>query len=229
MTEHNDFFGEAPAIITANEPHMACLFLLDVSGSMAGTPITELNNAINRFKDDVCKDSKTKEVLDVALVAFNESPRVVQPFTPIEYMQNVALFAGGGTCIAPAVEVAIKMVDERYRFYRRAGSEPYKPWIVMISDGDGGDVTGVAEKIRIMEGEGKLSFRSLGVEGYDSNTLHKLSGKKVMKLYGFDFTGFFDWIHKSMRNISLSSPGEKAKGADLPASVDKDKGTDDWD
>lgn len=215
-------FDEIPPIVSPNEPHMALLFLVDVSSSMDGAPINSLNASVNKFKEQVCEDPRTTQILDVAIVSFNTNASVVQPFTPVEYMEPVNLVASGGTAIAPAAELAVKMVDERSRFYRHAGSEPYKPWIFLISDGYGGDVTAVSEVIRKKEEDGFLQFWSLGVEGYDSKTLHQLSGKKVMKLDGYDFTGILDWAHKSMRAISQSSPGEKPKLPPLPENVDKD-------
>ena len=54
------------------------------------------------------------------------------------------------------------------------------------------------------------------------NTLQKLGhGKRVLTLKGYDFSKFFDWVNKSMRSISVSSPGEKARGESLPDNVDK--------
>ena len=220
------FYEDAPSIVNANEPHMACLLLLDTSGSMTGAPIEQLNNALNQFKLEVCEDNMTRDILDIAIVEFNTDVRVVQPFVPIEYMEPVQLQAGGETNMAPAIQLAIDMVSERSRFYRRSGTEPYKPWIIMISDGFGGDISGIAETIRGLEADNKIKFFSLGVEGYDSKTLHQLSGEKVMKLRGYDFTSFFNWVNKSMRSVSLSSPGERPKGVPLPENVDKD--TDDW-
>lgn len=220
------FNDEAPTIVNASEPHMACLLLLDTSGSMSGDPINELNRALNKFKVEVCEDKTTRSVLDIAIVEFNSTPRVVQEFVPVEYMKPVALQANGGTNMADAIQLAIDMVSERSRFYRRSGTEPYKPWIIMISDGFGGDITAISQVIHDLEANEKLKFFSLGVEGYDSQILHQLSGEKVMKLNGYDFTSFFNWVNKSMRSVSLSSPGEKPKGVPLPENVDKD--TDDW-
>lgn len=215
-------FDEIPPIVSANESHMALLFLLDVSGSMCGEPINSLNASINKFKEQVCKDSRTTEILDVAIVTFNHETNVYLPFTPVGYMEPVNLVAAGGTSIAPAVETAVKLVDERSRFYRGTGAEPYKPWIFMISDGYGGDVTQAAQMVRERETNGTLKFFALGVEGYDSNTLHQLCGEKVMKLNGYDFTGILDWAHKSMRAVSVSTPGEQANLPPLPDDVDKD-------
>lgn len=220
------FNDDVPTIVNASEPHMACLLLLDTSGSMYGDPINELNTALNKFKVEVCDDKTTRDVLDIAIVEFNTNTNVVQEFTPVEFMKPVNLQADGGTNMAPAIQLAIDMVNERSRFYRRSGTEPYKPWIIMISDGFGGDISTISQVIHDMEAKDKLKFFSLGVEGYDSKTLHQLSGDKVMKLTGYDFTSFFNWVNKSMRSVSISSPGEKPKGVPLPQNVDKD--TDDW-
>ena len=102
-------FDDAPQIVSPNESHMALLFLLDVSGSMSGAPITSLNESINKFKEQVCQDARTTQILDVAIVTFNHETQVVMPFTPVAYMEPVALTASGGTEIAPAVETAINM------------------------------------------------------------------------------------------------------------------------
>ena len=227
--EQRNFNEEPPAIINANEPHMALVFLLDTSASMGGAPIRNLNDGLNRFKLEVSENKQTRDILEVAIVEFNSNYQVVQEFVPVEYMDTVNLIATGGTTMSPAIRKALEMVNERSRFYRRSGSEPYKPWVILISDGaPGDDITDVAQEIKAMEENGKVSFRSLGVEGYDPKTLHQLSGPKVMKLEGTDFSSFFKWINKSMRSVSQSSPGEKAKAVDLEGNVVVDRNTD-WD
>ena len=220
---------DVPQIVNTNEPHMACLFLVDTSGSMVSgvdengnkvVPIKELNDALNRFKDEVCKDEKTKDILDIAVIEFNTNHKIVQEFTPIEYMQPVNFVAGGGTYMVDPIEEAIKMVDERSRFYRRMGTEPYKPWIVMITDGEPLDnVDAIAQKVNQLAENGKLAFWTLCVPGANPREMHKISGKRVLNLAGYDFSGFFDWVNKSMRAVSQSSPGEKVKGQELPPST----------
>lgn len=216
-----------PSIVNASEPHMACLLLLDTSGSMSGNPISELNAGLNRFKADVCEDRATRDILDIAILEFNSSLNEVQEFVPIEYMKTVTLKAQGGTYMVPAIRKAIEMVTNRSRFYRMSGTEPYKPWIILISDGEPlDDITEAAKEIQALEEDGKLKFFSLGVGEYDSKTLHMLSGPKVMKLKGYDFTSFFDWVNKSMRTVSVSSPGQAVSLPALPDAVDKD--VSDW-
>ncbi len=217
-----------PQIVNASEHHMALLFLVDTSGSMGAkiigkrvSPIDELNTALNRFKAEVCMDEHTKDILDVAIVEFNTEYRVVQEFSPIEYMKPVELQASGVTYINEALGTAINMVTERSRFYRRTGAEPYKPWIVLISDGAPMDtsIDEMANRINELVEQERLAFWSLAVEGANIDVLHKLSGRRVLKLAGYDFSGFLDWANKSMRAVSQSSPGEKIKGQALPTSV----------
>lgn len=228
MEEFMGEFGmQLPTIIKGNEPHMACLLLLDTSGSMSGAPIQELNAGINRFKEEVCEDRHACDVVDVAIVEFNSTYNPVQSFTPVQFMDNVNLQAGGGTNMGPAIRCAINMVKERTELYMKTGTRPYKPWIVMISDGEPqDDITDVAREIQDLEERGKLKFFSLGVGEYDSETLHKLSGPKVMKLKNNDFSSFFNWLNKSMVSVSMSSPTEVPIGIPLPENVDKD--TNDW-
>jgi uncharacterized protein YegL len=142
-------------------------------------------------------------------------------------METFDLKASGRTYMAPAIEKALDMVTERSRFYRRSGSEPYKPWVILISAGaPSDDITYIAQEIKDMEKNQKISFRSLGVGGYDARALHTLSGPKVMRLQGLDFTSFFDWVNKSVRAVSQSAPGERPAAEKLTGNVVVDT---DWD
>ena len=52
-------------------PESNLVFLIDVSGSMSGEPIDELNKGLNRFKEQVCKDEQTKKNAETALRLLN--------------------------------------------------------------------------------------------------------------------------------------------------------------
>ena len=227
--------GDTPIIVNASENHMALLFLLDISGSMGAeiigrrtSPIMELNKAINRFKSEVCKDEHTKDILDVAVLSFNHEFRVVQEFSPIEYLKPVELEADGTTYICKPLDVALDMVTERSRFYRRAGAEPYKPWVVIITDGMAMDdfsvMSETMKRTNEMVNQEKVAVWSLVVgDAADDeevlSMLHGFCGKRVLKLEGYDFSGFLDWANKSMRAVSQSVPGEKVRGQELPSTV----------
>ena len=211
-----------PMIINASDSHMALVFVLDVSYSMDGPPIEQLNMGLNRFKEEVCRDKQTRDVLDVAIIRFSNNHEVVQDFVPIEYMDHVNLLAEGTTNYTEPIREALHMADERSRFYRRSGTEPYKPWIILVTDGAPlDDITDVAREVTEMQDAGKARFIALGVGDYDSATLKRLTDV-VFRMEGTDFTSFFDWVGKSMRSVSTTAPGEKAPLPPLEGNVFRD-------
>jgi len=220
--QYDESAFETPTIINASESHMALILVLDNSYSMSGQPISQLNEGVNRFKEQVCQDKQTRDILDVAVIQFNDDFNVVQDFVPIEYMDTIQLGAGGGTKYTAPIKEAIRMVDERSRFYRRSGTEPYKPWIILVTDGEPLDnINDVAQEVMVMQETGKARFIALGVGEYDSNTLKRLTDV-VFRMDGTDFTSFFNWVGKSMRSVSQSAPGEKPPLPPLEGNVYRD-------
>ena len=214
--------GEIPTIINASESHMALVFVLDVSNSMDGPPIDQLNEGLNRFKEEVCRDKQTRDILDVAIIQFNNNYEVVQDFVPIEYMDPVQLVAEGTTNFSEPIREALRMVDERSRLYRRSGTEPYKPWILLVTDGAPlDDISAVVQEVTDMQNAGKVRFIALGVGDYDSITLKRLTDV-VFRMDGTDFSSFFNWVGKSMRSVSQSSPGEKPPLPPLEGNIYRD-------
>ena len=214
--------GAAPTIINASESHMALVLVLDISYSMDGVPIDQLNAGLNRFKADVCQDKQTRDILDVAVIWFNDDHGVLQDFVPIEYMEHIQLEAEGGTKFTAPIREALKMVDERSRFYRRSGTEPYKPWIILVTDGEPLDnINAVAGEVQAAQNEGKVRFIALGVGNYNSAPLKKITDV-VFRMEGTDFSAFFNWVGKSMRSVSTTAPGEKPPLPPLEGNVFRD-------
>ncbi|MBA3967146.1 MAG: hypothetical protein H0X47_15500, partial [Nitrospirales bacterium] len=52
------------------EPRCPCLLLLDISASMNGTPIAELNKGLITFKDELAADQLAMKRVEVAIVTF---------------------------------------------------------------------------------------------------------------------------------------------------------------
>lgn len=209
---YGELFGDTVSAV--GEPHLACILLLDVSGSMSGDPIWNLNKAIRQFKEQVCKDEIARKRVDVAIVTFASNVHVVSDFVPIEKLPNVNLQAGGATMMAEGIDKAIDMVKKRNAFYQQIGIPFFKPWIFMITDGLPNSskiaMDQVAQRIHKEEtsgSNGKLKFWILGLAEYNCKEMFKLT-KRVMELRGYDFTGIFDWLSESMTAISQSTVGE---------------------
>lgn len=215
-------FNEVPGggIAAPGEPHMACVLLLDTSGSMCGAPIASLNKAINDFKEQTSMDELAQKRVDIAIIEFNDTARVVQDFTPLSQMQPVTLSATGCTAMGEGINLAIDKVKERNRFYNDMGTPCFKPWIFMITDGAPTDDISAARQ-RILDEEskgthGKLKFWAVGVPGYSKDVLTSLT-KRCIALDEANFKGIFDWLSESMVTISVSRVGENPALSNLPS------------
>lgn len=215
-------FNEVPGggISAPGEPHMACVLLLDTSGSMYGDAIDSLNRAINDFKEQTSMDELAQKRVDIAIIEFNDTARVVQDFTPLSQMQSVTLSASGCTAMGAGINLAIDKVKERNRFYNSMGTPCFKPWIFMITDGAPTDDIESARQ-RIIDEEskgthGKLKFWAVGVPGYSKETLTSLT-KRCIALNEANFNGIFNWLSESMVTISVSRVDENPQLSNLPS------------
>ena len=232
MTEQVTF--GPPKIANPGEPHLACVLLLDTSGSMDGAPINSLNQALLDFQNKISMDEMAQKRVDIAIVEFNNTARVVQNFTPISQMSPIALQATGTTAMGEGINLAIDLVKERNRFYNGLGTPVFKPWIFMITDGSPtDDIESAITRVREEESKGthgKLKFFALGVPGYDKAALFRITNR-VMELQNTDFSGIFNWISESMVAISVSRVGDEAKLGELPQNArkaDPDRDVSDW-
>lgn len=208
----NDYGALPPENV--NEPHQHVIFVLDRSISMNGKPLENLLLAINRFPQDVCQDPKAARVIETAVIAFNDQAEVVQDWRPITAMNSISLVAGGSTNISNALELAVKMCRERTNLIP---TECHKPAVVLITDGYGGDVSEVSKLIQQRIADKKMQMWILCVKGYDEATVASLCQKdangnpkfvaELVDENGYDFTQFFKMLSKSMKAVSVSSPG----------------------
>jgi uncharacterized protein YegL len=216
----------APGNITG--ANMALLFLLDTSASMTvDNRIQSLNAGMNRFKQEVLNDQRTREILQVAIMRFDADHSLLQDFRPIADMMELNLSAtGAATNYSPAVRDALKFINGQARYLERNSGIPYKPWIIMITDGEPTEpdinIVEVAKEVRERVAMQKVSFRSLAVGDCDSTALHTLSDV-VLRLGGTDFTSFFNWVNKSMYNVGVSTPGQTVAEANLTGNVGVDQ------
>lgn len=78
------------------EPRCPCLLLLDTSGSMQGAPISQLNDGLRIFAEQLLGDGLAAKRAEVAIVTFGPV-QVVQEFTTAETWSPPSLTASGGT------------------------------------------------------------------------------------------------------------------------------------
>ncbi|WP_454996110.1 vWA domain-containing protein [Capnocytophaga leadbetteri] len=214
----NDFSAEAAENYAAK---CLCVLVLDVSGSMNikignKTLIDELNSGLQAFYEEISNDVTTSQQLEVSIITFNDSVETVVEPALIENITIPHLTAESTTAMVDAVYEAIEKIDARKQWYKETGQPYYRPWIILITDGepdDGQDVIGLGERIKEDMRNKKYVFMPLGVQGADMDMLRQLcgelDGKKItpQPLDGQKFSSFFKWLSASMGSVIIKNNG----------------------
>ena len=198
------------------QPKTLCVLTVDVSGSMTGKPIAELNQGLQEFYTDIKQNKTTADRLEVAIVAFSSGVDIIQQPALADHFSMPTLKVGGSTKLVDGVRKAIKMADQRKTYYKNTGVPYYRPWIILITDGmpdNDQDVDGLAQEIRTGVDEKHFFFFAIGVEGADMNMLKKISSPQMepAKLAGLQFTKFFKWLSNSMGVYAGAERGDQVE------------------
>ncbi len=201
------------------EQKCLCVLVMDVSGSMSGAPINSLNAALKNFWSDILNDNDVaeslKDQLEIAVIQFDEEVKLLRnpALLEIEEAAPTLVERGSTTNTVDALREAIKLVDDRKEFYKSTGQPYYRPWIVLMTDGEPypaseGDIAAISATIQRDCQAKKYTIIGLGVEGFNRAVLEKMTGQ-VLPLDGAKFKEFFSWLSNSMSTISQSKSGDK--------------------
>ena len=191
------------------EPRCPVVLLLDTSGSMAGSPIAELNQGLQRFWEEVGSDSLAAKRVEVAVVTFGPV-LVKQYFSTIANCTPPTCIANGVTPIGEAVIKGCALLQERKKLYKQNGIAYFKPFMILITDGaPTDDISEAIEALSLGEKQNAMSFFCIGVSDADMKVLSSLSpNREPLKLKGLQFSEFFLWLSASVTSVSQSQPGE---------------------
>lgn len=189
------------------DPRCACVLLLDVSASMSGRPLDELNAGLAAFREALSADSLAMKRVEVSIVTFGPV-KIEMPFTSALTFDPPTLQAQGDTPMGEAITQALNMVEDRKLVYRSHGISYYRPWVFLITDGAPTDQWQAAANA-IHEGEvaKKFAFFAAGVKDANMDTLRQISTRTPLALDGLKFRELFLWLSSTLKSVSHSTPG----------------------
>ena len=204
---------------TLNGKKFAVVMALDVSYSMSNY-LEELSNKFNDFVRFAKNNKDVSETMDLALITFGTDVQdEFDGFTDVKGIPEMNFKARGNTNMKEALELATSMARERTHIYKHANIEAYKPWIILMTDGEpnGGidEIAPAATALKQREADGKVHVFAVGMgPGFNKNVLTSITDK-CFAISDWNFEEFFTWLGKSVAMVSTSSPGDKKAICDV--------------
>ena len=230
MNEQTEYVGfEASEFAENPEPRVPCILLLDVSGSMSGQRISELNEGLVTLKDTLSADSLASKRAEIAIVTFGGTVDVIQDFVTAEHFQPPRLTASGGTPMGQAIVTGLDMLASRKNTYRRTESPTSghgRSSSPTAARTDGWQAA--AEMVKQGEAAKSFAFFTVGVEGSNFDVLAKIATREPVKLKGLNFRDLFLWLSQSMQSVSQSSPGRQGVAPASPDGAKSERETIMW-
>lgn len=190
------------------EPRCAVVLALDVSGSMAGDPIAELNAGLLELDKALKADKLASLRVELALVTFGGSVSETA-FVTADVFQPPTLTASGGTPMGEAVIRSLALLRDRKDTYKQNGLDYFRPWLLLITDGGPTDAwQTAADRAREEEERKGVSIYAIGVQNADMQILARFSAARPpLLLKGLAFRDLFQWLSKSLSAVAQSRPG----------------------
>jgi len=111
------------------------VLLLDVSYSMSGEKIDNLNVAVKKMISTFAEEEKMEIEILVSVITFGSEVKLHIPFTKASNINWNNLEVSGATPMGTALKMAKAMIEDKETTPSRA----YRPTIVLVSDGQPND------------------------------------------------------------------------------------------
>ena len=174
----------------------------------------KLKEGLESFYKDIANDISTSQKLELSIISFNDEVEVIQDPTLIDECPPPILSARGNTNISDAMELAMELVEARKSWYRTTNQKYYRPWIILITDGEpnqGQDMDELGAIIRKEVNQKHFEFLPIGVDNANMSALNKLKANMPpLPMKGAKFSAFFKWLSSSMGTITNTKNGDKA-------------------
>jgi len=191
------------------EPRCPCILLLDVSGSMQGDKINELNSGLRILKETLARDSLASLRVEIAIITFGAGVEIVHDFKTVDQFIAPTLTVNGATPMGEGINKALDILQNRKRVYRQNGIAYYRPWIFLITDGVPTDEwQSAAQSVKEADARKSVAFFCIGVDRADMSLLKQISPRQPLKLKGLNFQEMFVWLSASLTSTSHSNVGD---------------------
>ena len=182
-------------------------FLIDVSESMVGEPLEQVENGMRNIIQELRTDPYALETVFVSVIAFAGKAKSLSPLTELYKFYPPKFPIGGGTSLGIALNFLMDDIDKNVVKATLETKGDWKPIIFLFTDGAPTDNVGqaIGRWQQHFKSKCNLVCISLG-DNADTNLLGSLT-ENVLRLKDTDeysFKAFFKWVTASIKSSSIS-------------------------
>ncbi len=126
-------------LVSNTSTRLPIVLCLDVSPSMSmNNRIENLNLALKIFVNELKKESKVLNSVEIAVVTFSTNIEENSDFEMLDFIENKVFTTvpKGGTNLSSAVITSIKKIEDRLVELDNSDIDNYLPFLVLLTDGD---------------------------------------------------------------------------------------------
>lgn len=189
-------------------------FLLDVSESMVGDNLRQLQQGLERLVKGLRTDPHALETVHLSVIAFAGKARTLAPLTELAAFYPPRLPIGAGTSLGAALDHLMNEISGNVTKSTLDRKGDWKPVVYLMTDGKPtDDVTDAIARWK-RDFSSRVTLVAIGIGQHASlDALRQITGN-VLQLDAVgddDFRRFVDWVTMSVaaqsRSVSAGSPG----------------------
>lgn len=182
-------------------------FLVDISESMVGAPIEEVQQGMRTIVQNLRVDPYALETVFVSIIAFAGKATTLSPLTELYKFYPPQFPIGGGTSLGKGLEALMDDIDKSVQKTTKELKGDWKPIIFLFTDGNPTDNYSSAFKRWNSKYRGHCNLVAISIgDNVNVLTLAQLTDD-ILLLKETDaesFSQFFKWITASIKSTSMS-------------------------
>lgn len=182
-------------------------FLVDVSESMVGEPIQQVENGMRQIVQELRTDPYALETAFISVIAFAGKAKSLSPLTELYKFYPPTFPIGGGTSLGAALDFLMDDIDRNVVKTTEERKGDWKPIIFLFTDGTPTDNPSAAFARWNNKYRRKANLVAISIGNNVNTQLLGQISDNVLRLNDTDemsFKAFFKWVTASIQATSVS-------------------------
>ena len=182
-------------------------FLVDVSESMVGEPIKQVENGMRQIVQELRTDPYALETAFISVIAFAGKAKSLSPLTELYKFYPPVFPIGGGTSLGCALDFLMDDIDKNVVKTTEERKGDWKPIIFLFTDGTPTDNPSSAFARWNNKFRRKANLVAISIGNNVNTQLLGQISDNVLRLNDTDemsFKAFFKWVTASIQATSVS-------------------------